>query len=227
MKWLYKLEYKHGKHYIRNLMLYIVGGMAIAYVLQMIFAFDLIGSYGLLALVPAEILRGQVWRLVTFIFVPSGGNLFFLVFLLYFYYMMGNMLESVWGGFRLNVYYLVGVLATIASAFVAYIFDPMVSVPNSYLNLSLFLAVAVIAPDTQFLFFFLIPIKAKWLALVNVGLNVINLIWAFRLSVLNGLSMLVVFGFSMLNFFLFFGRSLIETVGNQIRIQKNRRNWRR
>ena len=85
---------------------------------------------------------------------------------------------------------------------------------------------AVVAPDTQFMFFFLIPIKAKWLALINVGLNVISLVNAFPMSATYGWCSLVVFGFSLVNFLMFFGRTLLETVLNQIRVVRTRRSWR-
>jgi membrane associated rhomboid family serine protease len=223
MKWLYKLEYKHGNRALRNMMIYIVAGMVLVYALDMLMPG--LGLMSWLALIPQYVLQGQVWRLITFIFVPTRG-LFWLVFYLYFYYTLGNMLESVWGSFRLNLYYLLGIIFTILSAFVVYFVNPTYAVTNMYLNLSLFLAVAVVAPDTQFMFFFLVPIKAKWLALINVGLNVINIVNAFQWSVNSGWCALIVFGFSLANFLLFFGQNLVKTVQNQFRVLRNRRNWR-
>lgn len=224
MKWLYKLEYKHGNRSLRNMMMYIVAGMAIVYVLDMLMPG--LGLMSWLTLVPQYVLQGQVWRLITFIFVPESGGLFWLVFYLYFYYALGNMLESVWGSFRLNLYYLLGIIFTIASAFVVYFINPAFMVSNYYLNLTLFLAVAAVAPDTHFVFFFLVPIKAKWLALIDVGLIAISIVNAFQWSTNYGWCTLIVFGFSIVNFLLFFGRNLVETVQNQFRVLRNRRNWR-
>lgn len=218
MRWLYKLEYKYGKYCIRNLMTIIVAGMAIVYVLDMAFAFSLSGA---LAFSRAAILQGQFWRVITFIFVPPGDGLWLLINL-YVYYMLGNLLEQVWGSFKLNVYYLVGILGAILSGFIS----PMGFATNNALNSSLFLAVALLMPETQFRLFFLIPIKAKWMAAAYFIFMVPDVVNAFLFSPAFGLNYLIVLAFSLLNFFIFFGRSLVDTVQNQIRVWNNRRNWK-
>lgn len=224
MKWIYKLDYKFGRYHIRNLMRYVVGGMVVVYVLQLLLSpINLTGAGGWLSLWRDGILSGQVWRLITFIFIPEGGNVFLMFISLYVYYLIGNSLENIWGGFRLNLYYLIGILGSIASVFVS----PLGYTTNTALNLSLFLAFATLAPDTQFLFFFVIPLKAKWLAIGYVGFMAIDLIRAFALvGVGYGLSMLIAYGFSLVNYLLFFGPTLISGLKDRIRIAKNRRNWR-
>ncbi|NLW79786.1 MAG: hypothetical protein GXY32_10305 [Ruminococcaceae bacterium] len=222
MKWLYKLEYKYGRRYIRRLMLIVVIGMVVVYLA------DVFGASAGMSPLPSTylmlsrdaILHGQVWRLITFVFVPPGGNAFLLLISLYFYYIMGNMLETYWGGFRLNIYYLFGIVGTWLAMFIVGYGT------NSYLNLSLFLAFATIAPDTTFRLFFIIPIKAKWMALAYAALMAIQLIITFITAPLAGLYSLVSLAFSLLNYFLFFGRTLIDEIRNQMRIAQNKRNWR-
>lgn len=225
MKWIYKLDYKYGKHYISHLMKYIVIGMAIVSVADFAFLnFNL--SYWLM-LDREAILSGQVWRLITFIFVPAGGGLnIWTLVTLYFYYSIGEALESIWGGFRFNLYYLFGIIGAIITCFIS----PMGYASNSYLNLSLFLAFATIAPDTIFSLFFFIPIKAKWLAIFYAGFTAISLVQNF-LQVLGGSFLLGISGIiavllSLIGYFIFFGPRLIELIKNQIRINKNRRQWR-
>lgn len=219
MRWLYKLEYKYGKYCIRNLMTYIVAGMAIVYVLDMMLNMDLISS--LIFFRPA-ILQGQVWRVLSFILIPPGiGSPFLMLISLYCYYLLGNLLEGMWGSFKLNVYYLVGILGAILAGFIS----PIGFAGNTALNSSLFLAVAASMPETQFRLFFLIPVKAKWLAALYFIFEVPGVINAFGAGGMYGLSYLIVLAFSLLNFFLFFGRGLLDTVKNQIRIYKNRQNW--
>lgn len=220
MKWLYKLDYKYGRYHIRNLMKYIVLGMAIVFVADIIFPEYYIAQY--LMLDRAAILSGQVWRLITFVFVPQASSPIWIFIALYFYYFIGTSLESVWGGFRLNVYYLAGILGSILACFLS----PSGIADNTYLNLSLFLAFATLAPDTRFLLFFIVSVKAKWLAIAYVVFTGANIAFSFRVSVAYGFSSLIGFALSLAGYLLFFGPSLIETIKNQIRIAKNRRNWR-
>jgi hypothetical protein len=97
---------------------------------------------------------------------------------------------------------------------------------NSYLNLSLFLAYATIAPDTTFMLFFIIPLKAKWLALFYAAMMALQLIFQFIASPMGGLYLLVSLAFSLLNYAIFFGKSMVQAVRDQIRIAQNRRNWK-
>ncbi len=217
MKWLYKLEYKHGRHYIHGLMTIVVIGMAAVFLLDMASG----GWFSpMLALNRTAILSGQVWRLVSFLFVPGSTNAFWLLISLYFYYMMGRNLEQAWGGFRLNIYYLVGILGAIASCFITGFGT------NVYLNLSLFLAFATVAPDTTFLLFFILPVKAKWLALAYAVFLAYQIVQGFFQTPALGLILLVSLAFSLLNYFLFFGGQMVRVIKEQIRISKNRRNWR-
>lgn len=220
MKWLYKLEYKYGKHYIHRLMTIIIVGMVIVYFVNMAAAVSGFNFIDLITLNRTAIFQGQVWRLVTFVFVPPSENIFWLIIGLYFYYIIGTSLENMWGGFRFNLYYLFGMIgAIVASLIVGSSF-------NVYLNLSLFLAFATLAPDTSFHLFFILPIKAKWMALAYAAFLVIQLIFAFIAGPYTGLVALVSLVLSLVNYFIFFGKTMVETIKEQIRIMKNRRNWR-
>ena len=147
MKWLNKLERKYGKYAIPNLMFYVV----ILYVVG--FVFDLIAPefyYNYLSLDMSAVLRGQIWRLVTFIIQPPATNLLFVIFTLYLYYMIGRQLEFVWGSFRFNLYYFMGVLFHIVAALLAhFIFPIALPMGTYYLNMSLFFAYAAIYPILQ------------------------------------------------------------------------------
>lgn len=235
MRWLYKLENKLGRYYIRNLMTVIVAGMVIVYLGDLFMSAGNMSVSSWLSLNIGAVLRGQVWRLITFIFIPPSSNAFFILINLYFYYMLGNMLENYWGGFRLNMYYLFGVLGTIAGAFVSYFLVPLVSggsffsASNTYLNLSLFLAIATLMPDMEFRLFFLIPLKAKWLAIAYGVLLVIPVLQTVVFSdnpLGNGLTQLIALVFSLINYLIFFGPTLISGIRQQIIVSRNRRQWR-
>lgn len=216
MKWLYRLQYKYGKYYIPNLMTIITAGMGLVYVVMMFAGQQGTALYFSLMLNRDAILSGQVWRLVTFIFLPTSTSPFWFFLSLYLYYFIGNSLENVWGGFRFNIYYLFGILGTIIGSFIVGFGT------NQYINLSLFLAFATITPDTTFNLFFFLPVKAKWMALAYVA----SILYTIVTSPTGRLQLLFLFTLSLINYLVFFGHDLINTSKEQIRIYKNRRNWR-
>jgi hypothetical protein len=109
------------------------------------------------------ILHGEVWRLVSWIFLPTTQSFFWIIFYLMFTWWLGDLLEGAWGTFRMNAYYLLGMALCIGSAL---IFGA--SGGNLFLNLSLFLAVATLAPDLEILLFLVLPVKIKWVAIFSL-----------------------------------------------------------
>lgn len=211
MKWVYRLERKFGRFYIPRLMLVIIAGQAMVYLAsQLSPAIQLMNR---LSLVWPAVARGEVWRLVTFVFIPQTTSPFGLILSLYFYYLIGNTLENTWGGFRFNVYYLCGMIgAILAAALTGY-------GTGYYINLSLFFAFAVLYPDFQVLLFFILPIKMKYLALASGALCLIDLLfgsWSARAAIV----------LSLVNFLLFFGGDFLKTVRQELRYRKTRRAWR-
>ena len=102
-----KLDRKIGRYALRNLMTIIVIGTAIVWLLEMV-VYQRTGvliSYWLYFDKDA-ILHGQVWRVITFVFVPEEYNIFYLALSLYFYWLIGNSLENEWGSFRFDIFYL-------------------------------------------------------------------------------------------------------------------------
>lgn len=165
MNWIQKLERKFGRYAINNLMYYIIILYIGGYLIDML---NPGFFYAYLSLNVEAILRGQIWRLVTFLAQPMDTSIIFLAFVLHLYYMIGQHLEAQWGAFRFNLYFFAGVLFHIIAAFVVY-FVTGVSMPigTTYLNLSLFFAFAALYPNVEFLLFFIIPVKVKYLALFD------------------------------------------------------------
>ncbi|MCR5122554.1 MAG: rhomboid family intramembrane serine protease, partial [Ruminococcus sp.] len=120
-KQLKKLERKYGRFAIKKLMLYIVAGMLMLYVGEIVAESlpNVQGSiFSFLYFDRELILHGQVWRLISFIFIPPNVRPLFVIFELYFCWLFGNSLEEHWGSFRFNVYYLLGTLGAIISGFI-------------------------------------------------------------------------------------------------------------
>ena len=169
MNWIDKLEKKFGRYAIHNLMYYVIILYALGYVINVV-APDFYTGY--LSLDPTAILHGQIWRIVTFIIYPPSTGLFFFLISMYLYYSIGRVLEMQWGAFRFNLYLLTGMLLHVVAAFLScYVFGanigPMFG--TYYLNYSLFFAFAATYPNMQFLLFFIIPVKAKWLAWIDAA----------------------------------------------------------
>ena len=194
-RFLEKLERKMGRFYISGLMRYVCFGMAGIFILDLLFSRSAVSASSFLAFSRPLILRGQIWRLFTFIFIPPDSSLLFIVFALYFYYILGTALENRWGSRRFNLYYLIGILgADIGGMLLGFN-------TNYYLNLSLFLAFACLYPDFEVLVFFILPVKMKYIAWLDAALRVLEFVsatWPARGCLL----------FSMLPFFLFFGKDL-------------------
>ena len=167
-----------------------------------------------LMLIPSLVMEGEIWRLITFLFIPPSTSFFFLFLTLYFYYMVGSALEHEWGSFKFNIYYLVGVLGTIASAFLG-----GGASTAMFLNLSLIFAFSYLFPDFQILLFFIIPVKMKYLAWVYAAF----LVYMFIGSPIYGL---ITVGGSILNFILFFGKDIIVRITTGRKVYYNRRNFK-
>ena len=114
-QWLDRMDRKFGKYAISNLMMYIVAFMAAVFVLDMLMPVNLTAY---LVFNKAAILRIQLWRLVTFLFLSPDSSIVWILFSLCFYWMIGSALENQWGSFRFNMYYLFGMLGSIISGMI-------------------------------------------------------------------------------------------------------------
>lgn len=232
MKFFNKLERKFGKYAIQNISLMLIICYGFGYAIQFVNA----GFLNYLTLNPYLILHGQVWRLVTWILVPpSGFDIFFTLLSLYFYYWIGTTLEHVWGTFRYNVFLLGGMLFTILGSFVLLgycyiVFAQQIAGVGSrlffgemggllfglfstyYVNLSIFPGFALTFPEMQVRLFFLIPIKVKWLGLLDVAVT----LYSFFTG---GLAVKIVIGASLMNVIVFFfaTRDMVRMSPKQIR----------
>ncbi|HIW22081.1 MAG TPA: hypothetical protein H9887_08710 [Candidatus Dorea intestinavium] len=211
MNWLDKLEKKFGRYAINNLMFYIVILYALGFVLHFInpnFYFNW------LSLNPEAILRGQVWRIFTFIIQPPSYSVFWVLIALYMCYLIGSNIEAVWGSFKFNIYFYSGVLFNIIAGFITYFITGTTiyseALGTTYISLSMFFVFASLFPETQFLLFFVIPVKVKWLAVFQGVIYGYSVLQAFMPAYggsiygiqykANALAIVV----SLLNFFIYF-----------------------
>lgn len=141
-RWLDRFCYKHPRLGIPGLMKYIVIANVAVYLMDM---FSNGYFSAMLRFYPALIMEGQVWRLLTFIFVPtSGGFILWFALTTLFYYYIGNALENQWGSTRFTVFYGVGVLLNIFTGMVTYWISGafLETASMYYVNMSMFFAFA-------------------------------------------------------------------------------------
>lgn len=203
MGFLNRLERAFGRYAIPNLSLYLVGGQVI------VMTFVLFGRPEILnhmVLLPAAVFEGQVWRMVSFLFIPPANlanfdalDAMFLAFAWYLFFMMSSALEQHWGVFRYNMFLLIGWALTVGVAFLF----PLNLATNLFLAGSVFLAFAFLNPDFEILIFFILPLKIKWLALIawiGYGFALLTGTWPVRLAVLASIG----------NFLIFFSGAILQ-----------------
>jgi len=195
---------KHRKFGIPRLMLYIVFISAAVFILHQMDRTQTL--LPLLSFDPDMILRGQVWRLLTWVFLPLNNNIFFTAIMLYFYFFIGSSLEREWGATKFTIYYISGVILNLIYGFIIrYVFMIVPYIVPNYINLSMFFAFAVLFPENRIMLFFIIPIKIKWVALVNAGFFVFSIISEMIFGhIIMALLPLV----ALLNFFIICGADL-------------------
>ena len=207
-----RLERRYGRFYIPNLMLWVAGGQIVVWLIMMLFDARI---YFLMSLTRSGLMRGQVWRLVSFIFLPPYTTSPLSVALnVYFDWFVGTALERQWGSFRFNVFYLAGMLGAVAAALLTG------SAGNTALNLSLFFAFAMLYPELQLLLFFVLPIKVKWLGWLSGALYA----WQLLVSPLSGKASLLL---CMAGFLLFFGRDLWYAARDAVVNYRRRQQWKK
>lgn len=196
-----KLERKLGKYAINNLIVYIL----IIYFIGTAINFMHPRLYETYLMLDVEkVLQGQIWRLITFLIQPVfSNNIIFLFFQFYLYYMIGNSLENVWGAFKFNLYFFSGIIFNIIAIFIMYFVTGTSFILGlEYLNRSMFFAFALIFPNFQFLLFFFIPVKVKYLAILYAIVYVYEIIQSFRFSSYYvGVAILISLGNFLIYFF--------------------------
>ena len=171
----------HPRFGIPNLMRVIVIGNVAVYVLMLLTQANDANALSFLTFNLNALLHGEVWRLVTFVFVPAYSSPFALLISLYFYYWIGSTLERQWGTAKFNLYYISGALLSVLGVVLASLItgNPYLTAAGTgYVNLSMFFAFAFLFPDTTVLLFFILPVKMKWLAYLDGALFAFDIIKA-------------------------------------------------
>jgi len=195
MDFIQKLERRFGQWAIPNLTLYLL-------LLQIAGTILLMNGqlkFNDMTLVGHFVKQGEWVRIFSFMMMPSSKPSIWLLIAFYVFYYMGSSLEREWGTFRYNLFILCGYLFTILAAFIV----PTGYITNAYFLGTVFLAFATIFPNIEFLLFFIIPVKVKWLGMVSAILYVLTLVAGTPGSKASVLAAFAVY-------FLFFGKAFFN-----------------
>lgn len=200
--------YRNRNKGIPNLMLYISLGSALVYAMSLFDESNIL--YYVLCFNRELILRGQVWRLITYPLTYNAGSLLLTAISLVCYYSLGRAIENIWGVFRFNLFYLTGILLMDVYCM---LFGGQATA--YHLNLSLFLSYATMFPDSQFLLLFIIPVRAWIFALLDLILVVVDVV---TLPLPYNLFPVV----ALANYFLFFGKDVLNVIPMSWRVNLRR-----
>jgi hypothetical protein len=213
-QWIDRFAYSHPRFGIPNLMLYIVIANAVTYILTL---FAGAAALSFLKFDLYHVLHGEVWRLVTFVLLPFTYRPISLFIMLSFCYFVGGTLEREWGTAKFTLYYLSGMLFSVLSTVILSLATGYYGWSLSdayYINLTMFLAFAVMYPDAQVWFYGVIPLKAKWLAWADIALMAWNIARSVRYGAYASALAAVV---AILNFVIFFWEDIKSILGIQSR----------
>lgn len=212
MNFMTKLERKFGKYAIPNLTVILIAGFILGYILQIVDSSVL----NLIAMNPAKIMQGQVYRLITWVVIPPGGTSILVIITLMFYFSIGRTLEQAWGDFRYTVYILSGIIFTDLGLMLTYFVMKalgqeevlamyyqygLYGASTYFLCMSMFLAYAFMFPDMQVLMYFIIPIKVKWLGYLDIAYLIFTVL---QYGIMHYYAGVVTVVMSVLNFIVFY-----------------------
>ncbi len=210
MPLLSRLESKFGRFAIPGLVQIIALFQVLVLLMIMLMSKEGAAAYlAFLDLDPTRILRGEVWRLVTHVFIPGNFSLIWALIGTLFMMWIGRGLEESWGAFRVNLYIFGWMFVVTAGALLFHW-----SVPGMFLFQTLLFAFATLFPNEEIYIYFILPIKIKWIALLSAGAT------AFMIMGNPGLLLPVLV--AHLNYFVAFGPGFLGARAQQAKVMARR-----
>ncbi len=164
-RFLATLERRFGRLPLPNLVHALIGATGIVFALMLVSPRPLAA----LTLDADAIAHGQVWRLLTHVFIPNFapsmfGVLMFLFLWVQFLWTIGTSLENEWGRFKTNFFVLALVVGTTVAGL-------LTGMPTSSMIVTstLVLAFATLFPEFQIMLYGIVPLRMKWAALLTAG----------------------------------------------------------
>jgi hypothetical protein len=208
MRLIDRLEQRLGRFAIPSLVSVLAGFQAAVWILGKVQP----AFIETLQLSPLEVEHGQVWRLLTWVFVPTQQSPVWMVVIVFLMFMISDGLDRAWGAFRVNLYLLGSIFLVAAGVMLFKSQGPVAS--SQYIYWTLFFAFSVFYPNQELLVFFILPLKIKYLALIGAGIVALDFIDAppLRLSIF----------LSLATFFIAFGKPFLQGLRQKGRVTQRR-----
>lgn len=194
---------------VPGITVYLVIGQVILWCLEVFAGYPM----DAVVLIPASLAEGEIWRLFTFVFRIPPTHPIFVIFVWLILWMMGMALEQAWGTFRYCMFLYCGWFLSVLAAIAGMFFFPYVVISNLFVVTTVFLAFAYVYPDHEFLIFFVLPVKVKWLAMISWALLFVTFLtggWVARMLVMVGVG----------NFFIFVGPEILARYRSKGSVQR-------
>jgi membrane associated rhomboid family serine protease len=204
-----KLERRLGFLAIPGLHRILVGFGGLVFILSL----ALPGFTSVLVLDPEKIRHGEVWRLITYIFIPQSLSPLWVLFALWFLWWVGEGTERAMGAFQFTLYFVVGMIGTTIAAF---FFGSNFS--NAMLISSVFFAFARFYPEEMIYVLFILPVRIKYLAWIY-GALLISGFFVFS----NAYRAALIAAFA--NYLIFFGPEIIHQARDRRSVSERRRRY--
>ncbi len=217
MNWFYKLEQKYGRKAVPNVAKLFI---AISIMGEVIAIANTESFYVNLCFDPGLILQGQIWRLFTWVLMPSGNlsSVWGLLFLFCLWMLAGN-LEMYLGSFKMNFYFFGSIIFFDIAGFIIYgIVYATVGVymsiflSFSYTIFSLYLMLGLFMPDAEVRLYFVLPLKMKWLVILYFVTYAYELFNVFKTGFLFGIygGSVIILSIIWLLFFVFICKNRVS-----------------
>jgi membrane associated rhomboid family serine protease len=129
---------------------------------------------------PQSVVHGQVWRLVSYMFVHEG--FFHILFNMLALWMFGVELERMWGSrFFVKYYFVCGIAAAMTTLLLSFV--PLFGLDQLYFSrtvgasgavLGVLLAYAMYFPNRPIYMYFVFPIPAKYFVAIIGAISVLS-----------------------------------------------------
>jgi len=134
-----------------------------------------------LQLVPAKVMAGEVWRLLTYSFLHDTHNIWHIVFNMWMLFLFGGYMEERYGNWEFLAFYvlaaMVGGLAYLGQALLGFHLNMMTPcIGASGAVMAVTILCAFVYPSMTILLFFVLPVPIWALAILMVAQDTLGIL---------------------------------------------------
>jgi hypothetical protein len=169
---IHRLEARFGHFAIPSLVQFIAGLQLVTLILLYFMPNEgKIAFLENLILIREKVFQGQVWRLFTYMFIPTNFSPLWALIAAWFMMFIGRGLDQAWGAFRVNLFVFGGVAAVTLGGLIFGF-----STGGMWFFQTLIFAFAIFYPNEEIMLFFILPVKIKWIAWIAAGMMAFTMV---------------------------------------------------